>query len=224
MIKMKRGAAQPAGKPSRSQDHKPTGKRSPAPARKAATKSAGALRKPVVTSAGPLRKPVVKSAEVVRKPAVTSAGTVRKPSRPRAKTVDAGERLQKILAAAGVASRRACEQIILEGRVQVNGKTVTELGTKADAHRDEITVDLLPIRREQPVYILVNKPKGYVTTVQGRAGPAHGHGPAPRHRGAGLSRGPPGLQFRGPAAHDQRRGPGPAAHGPRAATSPRSIW
>lgn len=78
----------------------------------------------------------------------------------------AGDRLQKILAAAGVASRRACEQIILEGRVQVNGKVVTELGSKADPQRDEITVDLVPIRREAPVYILVNKPKGYVTTVK----------------------------------------------------------
>ncbi len=79
---------------------------------------------------------------------------------------DSVERLQKILAAAGVASRRACEEIILEGRVQVNGKTVTELGTKADPQRDEITVDLMPIHREQSVYILMNKPKGYVTTVK----------------------------------------------------------
>ncbi|HWQ09162.1 MAG TPA: pseudouridine synthase [Holophaga sp.] len=77
-----------------------------------------------------------------------------------------GDRLQKILAAAGVASRRACEQIILDGRVQVNGRTITELGTKADPFRDEITVDLLPIRKETLVYILVNKPKGYVTTVK----------------------------------------------------------
>jgi pseudouridine synthase len=76
------------------------------------------------------------------------------------------ERLQKILAAAGIASRRACEEIILEGRVQVNGRTVTELGTQADPRRDEITVDLQPIQREAPVYILMNKPKGYVTTVK----------------------------------------------------------
>ncbi len=76
------------------------------------------------------------------------------------------ERLQKLLAAAGIASRRACEAIILEGRVQVNGKTVTELGAKADPARDEITVDLMPIHREAPVYILMNKPKGYVTTVK----------------------------------------------------------
>lgn len=76
------------------------------------------------------------------------------------------DRLQKILAAAGIASRRACEQIILDGRVQVNGKTVTELGTCADPRRDEITVDLVAIEREAPVYILMNKPKGYVTTVK----------------------------------------------------------
>lgn len=93
-----------------------------------------------------------------------------RPAGRRAGASDSGERLQKILAAAGIASRRACEQIILEGRVQVNGKTVIELGTKADPQRDEITVDLLPIRREQPVYILMNKPKGYVTTVKDEDG------------------------------------------------------
>jgi len=78
----------------------------------------------------------------------------------------AGERLQKIMAAAGIASRRACEAIILEGRVQVNGVTVTELGTRADARRDEITLDFQPIAREALVYILLNKPKGYVTSVK----------------------------------------------------------
>ena len=77
-----------------------------------------------------------------------------------------GERLQKILAAAGVASRRACEAIILAGRVQVNGVTVTELGTRADARRDQITLDFQEITREAPVYILLNKPKGYVTSVK----------------------------------------------------------
>lgn len=76
------------------------------------------------------------------------------------------ERLQKILAAAGLASRRACEQIILDGRVQVNGVTVTELGSKADPIKDEITVDFVPIQKEKLVYVLLNKPKGYVTTVK----------------------------------------------------------
>lgn len=82
------------------------------------------------------------------------------------------ERLQKILARAGVASRRKAEQYILEGRVRVNGKTVTELGTKADPERDHIKVDgkLLHLR-ERPVYLMLNKPKGCVTTAsdpQGR--------------------------------------------------------
>jgi len=69
-----------------------------------------------------------------------------------------------------VASRRACEKIILEGRVQVNGETVDSLGAKADPRRDEITVDLRPIQKERPVHILLNKPKGYVTTVRDTEG------------------------------------------------------
>jgi len=90
-----------------------------------------------------------------------------KPAPRRAKPgANTGERLQKILAAAGIASRRACEAVILEGRVQVNGVTVTELGTRAHPGRDEITVDLQPIHREAKVHILLNKPKGYVTTVK----------------------------------------------------------
>lgn len=80
------------------------------------------------------------------------------------------ERLQKILAHAGIDSRRNCEQLILEGHVQVNGVTVTELGAKADPFRDEISVDFRLIRKEQPVYLLMNKPKGYVTTVKDEEG------------------------------------------------------
>jgi 23S rRNA pseudouridine2605 synthase len=78
----------------------------------------------------------------------------------------AGERLQKILAQAGIASRRKAEEIILEGRVQVNGQVVTELGTKADLGRDHIRVDgkLLKGKEEQRYYML-NKPRGYVTTL-----------------------------------------------------------
>lgn len=76
------------------------------------------------------------------------------------------DRLQKILAAAGIASRRKAEEIITAGRVTVNGKVVTELGTKADPSTDTITVDGRPLQRAQRfVYFLLNKPKGYVTTV-----------------------------------------------------------
>ena len=76
------------------------------------------------------------------------------------------ERLQKIIAAAGVASRRKAEQLISSGHVQVNGTTITELGSKADAENDHIRVNgkLLQAERRH-VYLLLNKPKGYVTTV-----------------------------------------------------------
>ena len=74
-------------------------------------------------------------------------------------------RLQKILSAAGVASRRASEQLILEGRVTVNGETVRELGTKADPAKDAIKVDGRRIKTEiTHRYIVLYKPKGYVTT------------------------------------------------------------
>jgi 23S rRNA pseudouridine2605 synthase len=75
------------------------------------------------------------------------------------------ERLQKILSRAGVASRRAAEQLMLEGRVTVNGATVRELGTKADAAHDDVRVDGRRIKLpERHLYILLNKPRGYVTT------------------------------------------------------------
>jgi 23S rRNA pseudouridine2605 synthase len=75
------------------------------------------------------------------------------------------ERLQKIISQAGVASRRQSERLMLEGRVAVNGDTVRELGTKADAARDDIRVDGRRIRLpERHRYLLLNKPRGYVTT------------------------------------------------------------
>ena len=85
----------------------------------------------------------------------------------------AEERLQKILSQAGIASRRHAETIIVEGRVQVNGAVVTELGSKADLERDHIKVDgkLIHAPKRQ-VYIALNKPNNTVTTVtdpEGRA-------------------------------------------------------
>lgn len=75
------------------------------------------------------------------------------------------ERLQKIMSAAGVASRRLAEELITQGRVEVNGTTVTTLGTKADPERDEIKVDGRRIREQKRKrYILLYKPRGYVTT------------------------------------------------------------
>ncbi len=75
------------------------------------------------------------------------------------------ERLQKILSQAGIASRRASEQLMLEGRVTVNGATVRELGTKADPGHDDIRVDGRRIKiPERHFYLLLNKPRGYVTT------------------------------------------------------------
>jgi 23S rRNA pseudouridine2605 synthase len=74
-------------------------------------------------------------------------------------------RLQKILSAAGVASRRAAERLMTDGRVTVNGQTMRELGTRADPDRDDIRVDGRRVKREtQRIYLLVNKPRGYVTT------------------------------------------------------------
>lgn len=76
-----------------------------------------------------------------------------------------GIRLQKILSTAGIASRRAAEQLILEGRVVVNGQVVMTLGSKADPATDDIRVDGRRLRFDlRRRYIVMNKPKGYVTT------------------------------------------------------------
>ncbi len=76
------------------------------------------------------------------------------------------ERLQKIIAAAGIASRRKAEELITSGLVSVNGQTVTELGSKADPEHDRIKVNGKPLSGpERHVYLLLHKPKGYVTTV-----------------------------------------------------------
>lgn len=77
-----------------------------------------------------------------------------------------GQRLQKIIAAAGITSRRKAEELILDGRVQVNGQTVTEMGAKADPARDHIRVDGKLLQGpEKHRYFMLNKPRGYVTTV-----------------------------------------------------------
>ncbi|MBS5582146.1 MAG: pseudouridine synthase [Caecibacter sp.] len=81
------------------------------------------------------------------------------------------ERLQKVMSNCGIASRRASEQIILAGRVRVNGVVVKELGTKVDIDKDSILVDGKRIAAQEKLYFLFNKPKGVITTAhddQGR--------------------------------------------------------
>ena len=79
----------------------------------------------------------------------------------------AEERMQTIISQAGIASRRAAEKMILEGRVRVDGKVVRELGTKVNPAAHTISVDGRPIKgEEQHVYLLLNKPKGYLSTAK----------------------------------------------------------
>jgi 23S rRNA pseudouridine2605 synthase len=74
------------------------------------------------------------------------------------------ERLQKIISQAGIASRRHAEELILAGKVKLNGKVVKELGTKADASKDRIEVNNKPIKIQEHIYLMMNKPKRYMTT------------------------------------------------------------
>lgn len=92
----------------------------------------------------------------------TTTGTT-----PRIPSADArGVRLQKVLAAAGVASRREAERIIQAGRVEVNGRVVTALGTRVDPSADRIQVDGAPVgRAEHAVTVLLHKPKGVLSTA-----------------------------------------------------------
>lgn len=75
------------------------------------------------------------------------------------------ERLQKVIAQAGVASRRKAEQLILEGKVKVNGKVVRELGVKV-SDQDDVEVNGVPIEKEEPVYFMLYKPRGVISSVK----------------------------------------------------------
>src|SRR3982751_4562499 len=75
------------------------------------------------------------------------------------------QRLQKILAQAGIASRRSAERLIVDGRVRVNGRIIKELGARANPHRDRVEVDGKRLGAEKPVYYLMHKPRGVVTTL-----------------------------------------------------------
>ncbi len=93
------------------------------------------------------------------------------PMPPSLMAEETAERLQKALARAGVASRRAAEQMIVEGRVRVNEVVVRELGTKIDPARDQVRVDgrvvqVMPAEAQEKVYFLLNKPTGFLTTTK----------------------------------------------------------
>lgn len=104
-----------------------------------------------------------------------AAKTKRPPGRrgaapPRPAVVAGPQRLQKVLAAAGVASRRECEQLVLEGRVEVDREVVTKLGTKVDPERQKIRVDGVVLKTARRVYFAVNKPPGVVSTARDPSG------------------------------------------------------
>jgi len=107
---------------------------------------------------GPARRP-----HPPRRPANQAAG----PHRPRGKPPgpdDGLDRLQKVLAHAGIASRRACEDLIRQGRITVDGQVARELGTKVDPRTQQVAVDGQKVHSERNVYYAVHKPKGYVST------------------------------------------------------------
>ncbi len=103
--------------------------------------------------------------------ASSGRGSARGPKPPVDRARDIGElsgqvRLQKVLARAGVSSRRGGEALITEGRVKVNGQVVTALGTKVDPLRDRISVDNKLVEAEPPIYLVLNKPDGVVCSAE----------------------------------------------------------
>lgn len=115
----------------------------------------------------PEAKPRTKGEWKERLPAKKAPKTSTKRTPERKEAPEAGlVRLQKIIAEAGVTSRRKAEELMLEGRVRVNGRVVDELGAKADPLKDKIEVDGRNISHKgPPTYILLNKPKGYISSV-----------------------------------------------------------
>lgn len=108
-----------------------------------------------------------------RRPAAKAADQPykRRKSKPAVRTnLEEGERLQKVLAAAGIASRRECELLIEEGRVEVDGELVTELGKRVDPAKHEIRLDGEPLTKRKRVYFAVNKPEGVVCTARDPSG------------------------------------------------------
>lgn len=149
---------------------KKTSRKKPAGAAKPARKKKKARGQTSATAGGRKKK----SAGKKRPPSKTMrartnrSGGRRGPT-PHA-TTEGPQRLQKVLAAAGVASRRECEQLVLEGRVEVDRQVVTKLGTKVDPETQKIRVDGTLLKTTRRVYFAVNKPQGVVSTARDPAG------------------------------------------------------
>jgi 23S rRNA pseudouridine2605 synthase len=94
----------------------------------------------------------------------------RRPTTAEGERRSEGERLQKVLAAAGIDSRRQCEELIRAGRVEVDRRVVTELGTRVDTDRQEVRVDGTPLRKTRRVYYAVHKPDGVISTNRDPSG------------------------------------------------------
>ncbi len=135
-------------------------------------KPRGSGRKPVAAK-GVARKPKDGAGRTARPGSGARRPGPAKPKRaPIRVTPDVGAggvedglvRINRFLASAGLASRRAAEEMVAAGRVTVNGEVITELGTRVDPQTDDVRVDDLRLKQEPPVYILFNKPKGVVCT------------------------------------------------------------
>ena len=152
--------------------------RGPAPGAKSSRPASSKSSKPSSSKAGakPDSKPAskAKKAKHKNKPTVKASTVPATPKVPMPSSLmleESAERLQKALARAGVASRRAAEQMIVEGRVRVNDVVVKELGTKVDPSRDQVRVDgrvvqVMPAEAQEKVYFLLNKPTGFLTTTK----------------------------------------------------------
>jgi len=116
------------------------------------------------------KKPMTRKPVAEKRGGAASRQGKRRPAPARANYDQAGERLQKVLAAAGVASRREAEQLILEGRVEVDGQTVIELGTRVDRLTQAIQVDGEALAKPKLVHFAVHKPEGVVCTTNDPSG------------------------------------------------------
>jgi 23S rRNA pseudouridine2605 synthase len=144
----------------------------PKAVRKTAAKKAAPVEEAVEVAAvaEPVAKKAARKKAKADAPTVEDAATIDPKETIAAPAFEAPEpkleRLQKILAKAGISSRRKAEELILGGQVQINGKVVTELGTKADPERDHVRVDGKLLQGPERIrYFVLNKPKGFVTTV-----------------------------------------------------------